>query len=639
MRYSKKDKEAMNKLHKVGESGTPRRKTVARDSSPPNPGGLLSPSLQRLRHNPTFNCVMLGIAGVCVGLMSLLLGATVFGLSMFWSYFSSPMVIILNLLPPILFIYLVYFISGRPWIAFTFPSFITLIFSMTHFFKVQIRGDPFIVSDILLAREVNKVMAPYTFVMNWKVYFIIVAFVGGVAFSVFLLKHKIKKPLFRIIPSVVIVAISAVLYTTVYMDVNLYDKTSGSYSVHQWSTTHNYISKGFLYPFIHSIKDTLADIRGDNPDWYDAREAEKMLASYNTGDIPADKKVNVIALALESYADISVFNVLDFTEDIYGPLHRLQAESYSGTLVTNTFSGGTTDAERLFMTGYTRMSSFTSATNSYVQYLRSQGYRTEGLHAGDMWFYDRRPINANLGFDDYYFLEDFENSNRYDWFFFPTVSALYAARDTSRPYFSYNLSYQNHGPYDSAKTHETSLIARNGLSEESFNILNNYLFGISDTTKRMESFIEELRDDPDPVVVVVYGDHMPWLGNLNSVYLELGINVDRNTEDGFYNYYSTPYFIWANDPAKAVLGNNFFGDGGSFSPCFLMGEVFRLCSWDGEGYMQALRDLQTHVDIINAPLGMYRDNGALTGALSPESEAAFHKLRLIEIFRRSNFWY
>ena len=592
-----------------------------------------------LRVNPAFNYVMLTLAGACIGLLSLLLASTVFGLSMFWSYFSSPLVILLNLLPPILLLFLLYFISGRSWLAFSLSMLITMVFSLIHYFKVQIRGDPFILSDIMLVREVNKILAPYTLTMNWKVYLVIVAFLAGTAFSVFLLKHKPQKNVFRIVSSVIVVAVSAVLYMTVYADSGIYSNTIGGFSVHEWSDTHTYISKGFVYPFIHSIKYSLADILGDTPDWYNAQEAEQIAQSYVDDDIPEGKKVNIIAITLESYADLSVFDCIDFNEDVYGPLHRLQKQSFSGKLVTNTFSGGTIDAERLFLTGNTRLTHFASTTNSFVHYLKSQGYHTEGLHAGDMWFYDRRPINAFLGFENYYFLEDFENSNRYDWFFFPKVSDLYNERDINKPYFSYNLSYQNHGPYDDSKTSEPYLLERNGMSDESFNILNNYIKGVRDTTNRLESFIDMLRYDSAPVVVVIFGDHMPWLGNMSSVYTELGMNIDRNTEEGFFNYYSTPYLIWANDPAKVLLGNDFIGDGGSFSPCFLIGELFRLCSWEGDGYMQALRELKQHIDIINTQWGLYRENGVLTSTLSPDSEASFRRLRMFEIYRRGNFSY
>jgi hypothetical protein len=132
---------------------------------------------------------------------------------------------------------------------------------------------------------------------------------------------------------------------------------------------------------------------------------------------------------------------------------------------------------------------------------------------------------------------------------------------------------------------------------------------------------------------------MPWLGNFDFAYYEVGINVDRSTDEGFINYYSTPYIIWANDAAKRVTGNDFTGDGGSFSPGFLMGELFKLCSWEGEAYMQALRELQASVDIINAPRNIFRESGKLTDVLSPEATARYRSLRMMEIYRWSNFFY
>jgi len=197
--------------------------------------------------------------------------------------------------------------------------------------------------------------------------------------------------------------------------------------------------------------------------------------------------------------------------------------------------------------------------------------------------------------------------------------------------------------YDTLSMLETNAISQGGLSDESFKILCNYLAGIYDTTWRLGSFIDALRTDPDPVVVLVFGDHMPWLGSGGSVYSELGINIDRSDEEGFYNRFSTPYLIWANDGAKKTLGFDFTGDGGSFSPCFLMGELFRLCSWEGEGHMRALREFMAGVDIVNAPYGMpfqmFRENGALTEELSPEAAEAYRRLLLMEVYRRENFAY
>ena len=44
-------------------------------------------------------------------------------------------------------------------------------------------------------------------------------------------------------------------------------------------------------------------------------------------------------------------------------------------------------------------------------------------------------------------------------------------------------------------------------------------------------------------------------------YEELGLDIDPGTEAGFRNHYSTEYLIWANDAAKAVLEEDFTGEG------------------------------------------------------------------------------
>ena len=588
-----------------------------------------------LRYNRAFNYVSLALLGICTGLLSLLLGAASFGLPLFWKYFSVPLVMLLNLLPIVLVIFLLYFITGRAWIAYTFPSFFALSLSVIGFLKIQVRGDPFVAFDMVLVSEANNIAAFYRFSINWKIYFVAGVFICFVVFSALALRHVEKKRSVRLIGSGGAAVVIALLYFFVYDSTEIYDKTKGAFDENPWSFSEKYISKGFMYPFIHSINYVLPDI----PDGYSRAEARRLTNEYEDGVIPDGRKVNLICLALESYADLSEFDVLEFEADVYGPLHRLQDRSVSGTLVNNIFGGGTIDTERLFLTGFTALTNYDAATNSYVHYLRSQGYRTEGFHAGDGWFYGRDTINEYLGFDDYYFLENFENSTRWDDFFFPKVTELYEARDKLRPYFNFSLSYQNHGGYEEGWTEEPYLIARNGMSDGAFNILNNYFTGIYDTTLRIESFVDSLQYDPEPVVVVIFGDHMPWLGNLEWVYEELGITVDTRTEDGFYNYYSSPYLIWANEAAKETLGNDFTGDGGSFSPCFLMGEVFRLCSWDGDSHMQALRELKLYTDVISTPSGLFREDGGLTLQLSDEAWAAYNRFRITEHYRLNNFFF
>jgi hypothetical protein len=321
---------------------------------------------------------------------------------------------------------------------------------------------------------------------------------------------------------------------------------------------------------------------------------------------------------------------------VYAAWHALQAESVSGWLVNNISAGGTIDTERLFLTGFSSLTDIRRPTDSYVRYFNSQGYYTEGFHAGDAWFYKRNSVTKYLGFDRYRFVEDFADATRRDDYFFPKIRELYSERDASVPYFAHHLTYQNHSPYHVEGTAEPWLISREGLTDGAFNILNNYLTGIYDTSARIWEFVGAFRDDPEPVVLIFYGDHKPGLGSFNSVYDDLGIDIDPGDEEGFYNLYTTPYAIWANDAAKTALGNDFTGDGGDFSPCFLMNRLFSLCGWGGDAYMKAASELFAVVDVLNTPTGAFRERGELTAALSPDAAALYGDFQIMEYYRRYN---
>ena len=70
------------------------------------------------------------------------------------------------------------------------------------------------------------------------------------------------------------------------------------------------------------------------------------------------------------------------------------------------------------------------------------------------------------------------------------------------------MSYQNHGPY--AETESTVPYVSpeaSGWSQESCNMLNNYLFGVNETVREYVRLTQELDARDTPVVLVLFGDH------------------------------------------------------------------------------------------------------------------------------------
>ncbi|MDR1590191.1 MAG: LTA synthase family protein [Oscillospiraceae bacterium] len=614
---------------------TQRTRVAARPPEGARPPARGRESRGAITRNAALDYAALIFLGIAVGLVSMLLGAADYGTPMFLSYFSSPVLVALNLLPPVLLMLLIYLVTGRSWIAFLSVSLFVTTLACVHFFRMQILGDALVAADITRAREAGMTFnGTYTLRIEWRICAAAVLIAAGAA-SLAKFAGRPPGPWFIRLPgAALLVAISAALYAGAYTDTGLYEKTRGEYLPQEDTYTRDFISRGFVYPFIYSVQDAFPKM----PDRYTPQMADWLLGAYEYDAIPDEKKVDIISVMLEAYCDLSEFGALDFKTDVYAGFHRLQSESVSGRLIDNIFAGGTIDTERLFLTGYTSMDTYSEPTDSYLYYLKEQGYATEGFHPGDRWFYDREEIHEYLGFDDYYFIDSFEDGDPSDAYFFDKVTRLYESRDRSRPYFSHNLSIQNHGAYYDTETMNGIYIERGELTEPAFNILNNYLAGIYDTTRRLEGFIDGYRDSADPVVILIYGDHKPWLGNSESVYAELGIDLDPTTEEGFYNRYTTPYIIWANDAAKAALGNDFTGDGGDFSPCFLMNKLFDLCSWGGDRYMKAANALRAYTDVVNTPTGYFRPGGgALTDTLSGDAARFYSNFRIIEYRRASAF--
>ena len=364
--------------------------------------------------------------------------------------------------------------------------------------------------------------------------------------------------------------------------------------------------------------------------WYGAAQA--LLESFPDEDIPEGEKVAVMGVMLEAFCDLTDFDALtgfDTVQEVYAPWHALEEQSLSGRLLTNIFAGGTVDTEWGFLTGYSEHEEFRSATDSFVRYFKAQGYDTLYRHPGYSWFYNRSNVNEYLGFDESVFN---------DTGFGDLISisdALYhsdkvlvdyllndidSRTETDDPLFLFSVSYQNHGPYPSETYWEEYVTPeKTGWSMESCCVVNNYLAGIRSTIEQMLRLTRELDARDEPVVLVLFGDHKPWLGNGSSVYAELGVSLDLSTQEGFYNYFSTPYLIYANKAAKAALGQDFTGEGGDISPCFLMERLFDACGWTGDRFMQ-LQRATSAVSPLMREDGWRMQNGQLTMELEGAAE-------------------
>ena len=574
------------------------------------------------------------LAALGTGLLSLLLAFGRYAWEVFYGYFTHPLIVALNVLPVLALFLILYCAIGRGWIAHLVTSLLVLGLSTADYFMLLFRDDALMFADIMDAATAMGVVGNYNLTVDDRLLACLLYLAVSTVFLALLVRGRQKWPV-RLTVGVLALLLCVFPLRKTYLDNTTYELKAQNFDhVNRWSATQAYLSRGFLYPFLHSIGEAFPTA----PAGYSADYARSLLAPYADADIPEEQKVNIITLMLEAFSDMSAWDIPGLSEEVYAPYHALEAESVHGKLMDNIFAGGTTNTERCFLTGSGILDNYRKNVNSYVWYLRSQGYSTGGSHPCYNWFYNRRNVNSYLGFQDYYFLEDHYDAVSgggiaFDNTFFPELTRLCLEDFANGPSFSYNLTYQGHGPYDLETLWFGEWVEKLDYTQDSWMIMNNYFGSVKDTSDRLLEMVDAFRQCEEPVVLVVFGDHKPWFGDANSVYNELGVNMDTSTEEGFYNYYSTSWLIWANDKAKEVLGNDFVGEGPALSPSFLMDYLFRLCGWKGSAWMQYTDSVMSQLPVLTSN-GFYVSwDGAFTTAPDPE------QAKIISDFRIADFWY
>lgn len=588
-----------------------------------------------------WNALLLGGAAVGLGLLSLILAPSQFGWVLFWDYWAHPGLIVLNLLPPVVLAALLYGVTGRPWLAYVLTALPVLGLSFGNYYKLAFRDDPVIAADMLLLGEAGNMAGKYQLYLTDKLAAVLVCAVLGAVVLALLARGK---PLgrFRMVTAGAALA-CAIALVPVYGSEDIYQANENKEHINQWASSQQYMSRGFLYPFLHSVKDAFPE----PPEGYDQKEAAQWLEAYQDADIPEDKKVNIVGVMLEAFADFSGYEQIQFTQDVYAGWHALEAEGYSGNLLTNIFAGGTINTERAFLTGVgIGDHDYRSNTSSYAWYLKSQGYQTSGDHPSSAWFYNRENVNEFLGFDSYRFTDNYyreiaHDETAWDRDFFPALTqSVLEQAEGDAPVFSFSVSYQGHGPYGDYECwwgEAEDYFSNTDLEPASRYILSNYLGSVLDTQKHLTAMVDAFRASDEPIVLVVFGDHKPWLGNGNSVYEDLGIDLSQESTESFYSYWSTRYVIWANDAAKAALGTELAGEGPDISPCFLMNVLFDQLGWTGDAYMQAVNQCREVLPVIHNYGACLTAGGQLVREPSGELAELVRKFECLGYYRVHHF--
>ncbi|MSU00612.1 sulfatase-like hydrolase/transferase [Tissierella sp. DSM 105185] len=572
------------------------------------------------------------ILSLSIMTVTLLFSRAVADVNLLNTYFADKLLILMNFLPIFLFMVFAYLIFNRLWASFSLTSLLFITLSIINKLKLSYRDDPFTFIDLKLFGESLTMAKKYDVGLSKEIIIMILLFIGIAIALKFLCNYKINSSKMRVVLLAIFIIGTTIISKEFYFNPKVYAQVGDKSNINIWIKTQQFQVRGFVYPFIYSSLDAVEK----KPEGYNKAEAVTAFNSIDPMDIREEEKVNIIAIMLEAYNDFSKFPGVDLNIDIYKNFHDIQKESIHGNLVTNIFAGDTIKTERGFLTGFHNQPKYYKQTNSFVWYLKEQGYRTEAMHPITGQFYNRQNANEYLGFDYFEHMD-----NRYkdispdylrDEDFFKYIIEGYEKNKGKSPYFNFSVTYQNHGPYsEEANTDKEYLKKKDKYDEKLYNIINNYFTGINKTDKALKDLVDYFRKEEEPTIIILFGDHNPWLGKENSGYTMMDINLDLSTVEGFENYYETPYLIWGNNSAKEVLQKDFQGRGRDISPNFLMAELFQYLAWEGNEYMQEIVKLKENIDVVHQLF--FKENGEYKKELSEENK------KLWEDFKNKEYYY
>ena len=561
----------------------------------------------------------------------------------------APLILVLNLL----FFYVLYglltALTGSVRMGFRLATLVPMLFGLTNYFVVSFRGSPIVPWDLLSFGTAASVADNYEFVLSWKAFYSVLAFIWMI-----LLSSKSTVRLGRKKLRVISIAAYAALMFLYVGEI----QNSAVQSFFGMDTTlftlnvlyrNNGIAAAFLgnlrflnieQPSGYSVdkvealmKQVEADEQGEEDaknepetdaqgETVQATQGETVQATQGETNATAETEApassgqypNIVVIMNEAFSDLSVWGDFATSEEVMPFFKSLQQEAVGGELYVSVKGGNTANTEFEFLTGDTMgflpkgsipyQQYINDETPSLAGYLKTLGYSTTAIHPYNRTGWDRDTVYEKFGFDEFLDKDSFSSPYRLRGYIsdksaFDKIREQFSIKGNDERKFIFEVTMQNHGGYSRETPDFNIYLTLPEVTGKTTSVVatEKYLTLINQTDRALEELIDYFKEQDEPVIVVMFGDHQPSDYITNVIQRICGATTSDSLAD-LEQGYRVPFVMWSN----YGLEHKYY-DGISVN--YLSSILMENAGIPLTGYQTFLKKLMETLPVINA--NVYRD--------------------------------
>jgi len=469
----------------------------------------------------------------------------------------QPSAVPFDYLLQLLVAYILFALSRRLWVFVVLQGLLMGVLYIGNAVKISFFGGPIMPDDVYALRSLLLVLDGWHFVAAA----LPLAAIAALLLFNFTLRHW----------SAYLASMLVILFgmTLQYKPAAILQPLDRHFGNSVWDQRSNYLYRGATLYSLQEGARYFADAH-ISPDRDLAQSAAENLLENAATAVAAPGTFtarNVHIVLLESFWDAALLKKAGYNQDPLSPaFRRLWKQAGYSHAMSPVFGGYTANAEFEILCGFPVVEDNVKFERQLLNdapclphLLAAQGYRTVASHPNVPVFWNRVNAYRRMGFQTYWSKPDFQldDMNRN----FLSDASLYRQvlekiadpADAGQPLLDYIVTYFGHWNYPLNDARPVKVTATSAVEE-----VGSYANTMYYKSRELMSFLEQLQArDPDSIVVL-FGDHLPFMGENFAGYADSGVLAAKRsdfTDEMFRFYVSTPLIIIDGTRGPVKTGN------------------------------------------------------------------------------------